>query len=162
MLRNQIAIGDESILFLDKTVPLKDERVNFALAMVWQLIIIYVQSYREELKYSIPQFQNDNKIVLIDSIEFCNNLIESDWPDLKNFRNQVIAHGYRDRENQSLFKNKQIESFRIPKTGIDFTKLTATIKVLHQCIRAEYENIFKTFNLMSEPFFKGVNINSFL
>ncbi|MFC3562151.1 hypothetical protein [Pedobacter jamesrossensis] len=62
------------------------------------------------------------------------------FPDIKAFRNQVVAHNLRVK-NKSVPIHKSLNSFRVPQTIIEFSLIITCIEYLTQIINRMFPGV---------------------
>ena len=108
---------------------------------VYELVIVkYVSFYDEFMKHSdlIP----DKELQM--SLRAKLNVNRKLWPDLKNYRNQIVAHNYR-KGLDSIFLFANGVTYIIPRTDEEFLELAVTMKEINLLLKYKYPKEFDEF-----------------
>jgi hypothetical protein len=123
---------------------LKERNAN-SFTILWsglmELIILKYAAYYDEFhnhKSKIPDVE------LQRAIKKAFSKITNKWPDIDNYRNEIVAHSYR-RGEESLFALPLETAYNIPETMADILLLTATVKIVTDLLHNRYANEFKMF-----------------
>lgn len=112
--------------------------------------LILVNSIFDELNGFLLNYKGSNE-KLISKIGIFKYIMDpifnylKKWPDIKNFRNNVLAHNFRiKKENyKSVFLSNRLFSYEIPETVIDYLMLYRCIEqipmIIHQVFEEEYK-----------------------
>lgn len=137
-ISNQILASFESIKDLNdaSTDTELNKRIFFD---VYSLTIIQTCSFIEEYD---GFFKSENEIIKQKLRDFKSIFKPAmtrirNWKDLFNFRNQYLAHNYRDRKKVSI-AFKSIDSFDVPNTFPEYFILVGCIRFINEGIRKNF------------------------
>lgn len=111
--------------------------------------LIVVNSIMDELNNFLFKYQGNNN-VLIDKIKMFKHIGDpifeylNRWPDIKRYRNNVLAHNFRikNENNISVFMSNRLYNYIVPETLIDFLMLYRCIEqvslIIEQIFAKEY------------------------
>jgi hypothetical protein len=123
---------------------LKERNPN-AFTILWaalmEIVILKYATYFDEFhehKSKIPDVE------LQRAIKKAFSKITNRWPDIDDYRNEVIAHSYR-RGEESLFALALETAYNIPITMQDILLLVGTVHVVTALLKNKYPDEFKTF-----------------
>jgi hypothetical protein len=64
------------------------------------------------------------------------------WSDLKNYRNNILAHNFRIKGKSLFSKNVDPVKFNVPHTNNEFILLTELVRTITTCIAWEFPDLF--------------------
>lgn len=127
---------------------------SHAQLVVWssimEILVIKSSSYQDELNELKKLASNEE---LKEIIEFVKGQIKEKWPDLKDYRNQIVAHPFRKRSInfKSVFSQDLIVGYSTPTSMDDFSNIAGHLAYIHKLLEDEYPDIFKSFLDKSFP-----------
>ena len=78
----------------------------------------------------------------------------SQWKNLKDYRNQILAHNFRNKGKSLFSKSVAPISFNVPHTNSEFVLLTELIRIITTCIALELPGLFEQLTAEDLPIHK--------
>ncbi len=109
-------------------------------------IDITTVGYLDEFdRHTGPILKKLNQAELLKNIKDVRQEIEKKWPDLKIYRNDVLAHHFREKSHKSLFDNPKLKEYRVPNKLKDKVLFSAMIGKITALIGGAYPDVFLYF-----------------
>lgn len=121
-------LGDFTLNFSETQIT----KISFSIR--WNILII-TQSLRDELNKFFFNYNSDD-INLKSRINAFKKIISpaleeiKNWSDIKEFRNNVLAHNGRDYEGLSVILSSKLENYNIPERHPEYIVLFQLLKVI--------------------------------
>lgn len=116
------------------------------------LIIIRTISFLDEFENFVKSSNQDLGKTIIDikkTVKPALKQIKS-WKEIREFRNNVLAHNFRfDKEAISIF-SRGLESYDIPKTGADLAVLVSCVTMVKKTFESAFKQKLETIQKMIE------------
>lgn len=112
-LTNYLHAGQE----LQRKIKQRTEDFLIVYAGALGLCIIKAEAIREEInRYLKPELKGAGATLLLEKIETMQNVFDNFYPEIRNFRNLMLAHPFRDRKNnyESVHGKKKYNEFKVP------------------------------------------------
>lgn len=120
---------------------LNPKAFNITTINLFELVILKYAAYYDEFhehKFLI----SDSKIQRLIRTAFAK--ITKEWPDIDNYRNEIIAHSFR-RGEESLFALALNTEYKVPVNIQGILILTETVKLSTDLLKNKYSEEFKIF-----------------
>jgi hypothetical protein len=111
-------------------------------------VVAYFDEYDRHTNRALKQL---DKIDLLKNIKQVRKDLEKKWPDSKVYRNEVLAHYFRDKNGKSLFDYDTLKQYKVPTILKDKFLIYAMIGDVTALLADEYPDFFKAFKLPATP-----------
>ena len=113
--------------------------------------VIRTCAYLDEINYKFLKEKYNNK--LTQELEKIIGEINSSWPDLKEFRNEILAHNFRIRNQgyKSIFESKGYAAYQVPADLNEMQKLFDKIGLITTILDNYFPQYFEEFRKGSLP-----------
>ena len=118
---------------------------------IMELLVVKYQSYWDEFDKHKGILPNTEK-----QRTMRKSLMEINlrWPDIKIYRNEIVAHGFR-RGYESVFSLPLNTAYRIPMSYDHFSFIVDKLQLINKSLSDEYTNQIKAFS--DDAFFKSLS-----
>jgi hypothetical protein len=125
----------ESLLGSSECLSQSKRRI-LRMSVQWNTLLLTV-SLQDEINSYLLRHKSENakvqrKVESYKKIVAPVMKVLREWPDLRSFRNNVLAHNFRDDKNgsASVLLTNGLKSYKLPNTIVDLVKLFKVLNVV--------------------------------
>jgi hypothetical protein len=129
---------------IDAGMPKQSSRtIRFAvMAYIDISAVAYFDEYDRHTSLLLKKL---DKAELLKNIKQVRKDLETKWPDSKMYRNEVLAHHFRDKTGKSLFNYDSIKQYKVPTILKDKVLIPAMIGEVTALLADNYPDVFNGF-----------------